>query len=268
MPGFERDQKRRRAGAAALLAVVIALITGELISHAFRAFWAARPLTAAFVGFATTLALTVLLIEGLLQRRADSDWAFVAQTAFSKLSGEALLVCAGLCYGVGFDGQAERIVAAFEAVKRGGSRPGAGAPPLLPEGFEKALSEVLHDDELGPEFGEALGVLAERLDDAMARWAPVMLRSQESAKALNIYAAMQDMLALAANCLEEARNSQDAAFQFWNNLRVYFLLFAGFDNLRRQARREPLLFGRTAEAMDRAWGLPFTVQVPYLRRAA
>jgi hypothetical protein len=127
---------------------------------------------------------------------------------------------------------------------------------LLPFGFEDAVSDILDDPKRAGDLAEAIRVLAIRLEDAIAKWAPVMLRSRDLARPLNTYAQMSLLLTYAANDLDAAEESPAARWHFWSNLRVYLLLFAGFDNLRRQALGERLLFGPTADDRDRAWGLP------------
>jgi hypothetical protein len=267
MPGFDKSDRRRRLAAGAVLVAVLLAAGTEIAFQSVRAFWVGHPITAAFVGFGITLSLTVLVVDEVLRRRAFTDWEFVGQTALRRLSGEALVVCDGLIEAIGFDNQAERMLTAVERVSAGGPRPGAGGPALLPGGFEDALEQILDDRECAPLLAEFVGAMSRRLDEAIAQWAPVMLRSEHLARMLNIFASMRDMLGHVANCLDDASRSAHARGHVWTNLRVYFLLFAGFDNLKRQATGEPLLFGPTARDMDRAWGLPFAAQAALLAGA-
>ena len=93
MLALERRKRRRRGIAAAVGATTVALVLSELLIEPVRGFWVEHPITAALVGFTVTLALTVLVIDELLERRAAERWSFVADAAIRKLSGEAFRVC-------------------------------------------------------------------------------------------------------------------------------------------------------------------------------
>ncbi len=217
-------------------------------------------MTAALVGFAVTLALTVLVIDELLERRAVERWSFVADAAIRKLSGEAFRVCATLIQLVGYEGQAERMLEAFERADRG-QLPGYGAPALLPEGFEASLEEALDDVEFRNLFVEVVAGLSDDLEAMMARWSSVMLNSAELSEMLNVYGMMSHMLKYVANAAEKVDESPQVRLDFWSNLRVYLALFANFDTLRRQALHEPTIFGFEIDEHDAAWGgLPFEAQ--------
>jgi len=270
MPGIEAREKRRRWLAGAVIALTVVLVLTELLFGSVRAFWVEHPITAALVGFAVTLALTVMVIDELLERRASERWGFVGEIAIKKLSGEAFRVCAGLINLVGFEGQADRMLAAVKHARTTGECPGRGAPPLLPEEFEQALDELLDDADARDAFVEIVRELSRDLDAAMAHWSPVMLSSAELAEVLNVYGMMSYMLGYVASAADQldgkVEETAEIRLDFWSNLRVYLILFASFDTMRRRALHEPAFFGFQAEEQDRAWGLPFQAQREALAR--
>jgi len=215
----------------------------------------------ALVAFAATLAFTLLVVDGLMERRETEKWENVGGVAIRRLSGDAFLACAGTIHTFGFSGQDIRMADAFERVASSGERPGSGScPPLLPEGFEATVLELLEDPDEREDCARVMEDLLDVLDQSMARWAPVMLRATELAEMLNLYSLKRETLSWVVGSLRTVDESPQHRLDFWSNLRVYLALFASFDELRRGALKEPSVFGATLDEHDRAWGLPFDAQ--------
>lgn len=74
-----------------------------------------------------------------------------------------------------------------------------------------------------------------------------MLETTELAETLNIFSLMREALGWVSGAVETFSDSPQARLQFWNNLRVFLILFATFDSLRRSEPHETLVFGTTAQ---------------------
>jgi hypothetical protein len=72
---LERRKRQRRGIAAAVGVATVALVLSELLIEPVQGFWVEHPITAALVGFAVTLALTALVVDELLERRAAERWS-------------------------------------------------------------------------------------------------------------------------------------------------------------------------------------------------
>lgn len=214
----------------------------------------------AFAASAITLALTALIVDDVLERHKAEKWGSIGNVAIRKLSGDAFIICAGLVHLFGFDNQDDRMADAVDKFSSTSERPGYGNPPLLPEGFEKQVAEVLEDPKLREEMGEATHKLVQFLDEEISRWAAVMLQFSELAETLNAFGLMRECLSWTSLSLSQAGESEDVPLAFWVNLRLFFLLFSSFDSYRRLAFGEKLLFGKTLEEHDQVWGMPFEAQ--------
>jgi hypothetical protein len=261
MQRMEERRRRRWFLAAAVVAVGVLLVASEIAIASLRRFWVEHPMLTALAAFAITLSFTVLVVDALLEKRGAGRWQNVGEVAIRRLSGDAFLACAGTIHLFGFSGQDERMADAFDRVAASGERPGTpGVSPLLPEGFEEAVVELLNEPSERERCADVIDDLLDVLDQSMARWAPVMLRSGELAEMLNIFSLKREVLSWVGSSLRRVDKSSQHRLDFWSNLRVYLALFASFDSLRRSALREPSVFGTTLDDHDDVWGLPFSEQ--------
>lgn len=147
-------------------------------------------------------------------------------------------------------------------MEKTGERPGHEAPPLLPSEYEEDLAELLQDAEYRSDLVEVISPLAHELDDVMAQWSPIMLATPELAERLNLFSMMRNAIVWISSSIEHYHESKREETMFWSNLRVFLLLYATFDALRRDALSEDRtgMFGQTIVEHDQAWGLPFKAQ--------
>ena len=237
----------------------MALIASEASVRALRAFWIDHPILAGFLVSASTLALVVLIVDDLVQRRTVRQMEPAIEIAFRRLSGALFVMTAQFLHLTGFDNAGEHIQAAQEAWTT--DRKPLGEP-LLPVRFEPELDLALREDaELRESFPEVTFALSRDLDEALAQWAPVMAVRPRGREALGVYSWARAALTWTGNSAEEYDTSEHARVNFWSNLRVMLWLFSSFDVLRREALGEPSsIFGEEGIGYDRAWGMPFDAQ--------
>lgn len=262
----KRARIRRIAGALAV-AIAAGAVISELLVRSLREFWTDYPMTTALLAFGVTLALTGLVVDELVERRESRQRDFVVGVALRRLSGSAFLACAGLINSLGFDGQAERMLDAEASAQGAAELPRQARSPLLPCGFEVAVNARLDDEEDRSQLFEVIMLLTDALDDAIARWAPVMLAAPGTIEGLRLFGMMREMLCWIGTSVDDFDGSSRARLMFWCNLRVFLLLFSSFDAIRRDTLGEPVVFGTTAEAHDQVWGMPFVIQGPMIRAA-
>jgi hypothetical protein len=259
LPGLEAQKKRRQRLAGAVFVLALVLVASELLFASIRKFWIDHPMSAALVAFAVTLALTVLVVDEVVERRRVGKWEVIGDVAIRQLSADAFIACAGLIHLFGFEKQDERMTDAVDLFSNTGKRPGFDGPPLLPEDFEVGVNRLLDDPGQREECADTLEEVLEFLDQEIARWASVMLQASELAEMMNIYGLMRESLSWLIGSLRRIEESKQKRLDFWSNLRVFLALFASFDSLRRYAIDEKLLFGKSMEEHERVWGMPFEV---------
>lgn len=260
MPKLRSDRVRRKRLAGIVLALVALLATTDLTTRILSQFWVGNAMFTALVAFGATLALTVLVVGEVTERRAVSRWSFVADLALRRLSGRAFAAMTGLVVLVGFKDYPEQMADAYERVESTGERPGREAPALLPIGFESVLDALLDRPEAREMLADDLASLTSDMEEAITSWSPVMLGSGELADFLNAFGMMRHALGWTIGSLYRVDQSPQERLDFWSNLRVFFALGATVDAIRREALGEPNIFGMTMDEHDAAWGLPFRAQ--------
>jgi len=237
---------------AALLAVT------DLAIGSVREFWLEHAMVTALAGFAVTLCLTLLVIDEVVSRRQSDRWSIVGRSAIRKLSGSAFFACASWIETVGFEGQGDRMIEAVRAADNG-CRPGFEADPLLPDGFEAAFADILDDSSRREALAEVTRLLTEAMEEALARWAPVLVEAPDLAEALNLFGVVYSSLGDVAGAIDQLEETADARRTVWTCVRVFLFAFSCFDAIRREILGETPLFGHTAEEHETTWGMPFKI---------
>jgi hypothetical protein len=260
MDRLRQETRRRRIWIAGALAVIGALAATDLLIGSVAGFWVAHPMFAGLVAFGIGIVVTVAIVDGLVRRREAERWSMVGDIAVRHLSGDALLALGSLINTLNFEDQADRMVRAQKVFESTGVRPGEGnQPPLLPDGFEDVLAEVvLVDPDMREAYADLLrGLMSPYLQSSLSDWAPVMVHAPELAEYINVFGMLSSSLDWIANCLEDFEESAQVQLHFWSNLRVFLWLFAALDRQRRALTGETCFFEASPQQMDRAWGLPF-----------
>lgn len=254
-----RSTRNRLFWAAVALGVCASLIASEFLVPGLAEFWIGRPVLAAFLVSGSTLALVVLIVDDLIQRRTVQQMEPAIEIAFRRLSGALFAATAGFLHMTGFENAGDHIQAAQEAWAA--DRKPLG-DPLLPVRFEPELDQALREDvEVREGLAELTFARSRDLDEALAQWAPVMAVSPRGREALAVFSWARTALNWTGNSAEEYATSERARVTFWSNLRVMLWLFSSFDVLRREALgEESSIFGDEAIGHDRAWGMPFDAQ--------
>jgi hypothetical protein len=261
IPGIRSSERRRRRLAVAAIGLAGLLVVTDLALGAVRRFWIEHAMVTALAGFAVTLGLTLLLVDGIVSRRRAERWSTVASIAIRNLSGNAHLVFAGWINSLGFERQEDRMVDGVAAAVAG-RRPGLGAPPLLPQGFGAALAEALDDASRREELFLFTHRLNDAMEDALARWAPLLLQAPELVETVEIFALVQSSLSEVASAIDEMDESEQSRATVRDGVHLYLLAFSLFDAIRRDILGETAVFGHTADEHKRAWGLPFELPPP------
>jgi len=262
MPGLKMRTVKRRQLMWLSVGVLLLLVASELLIPGLRRYWIAHPMLASLVAFGATIMLTLLLIDEIRQRQEAKRWESVSHVAQRRLAGAAFKVCGGLLQVTGYEDAGKHLVRAVAHMEESGERPGVEAPPLLPPGYEDNLAELLESPEYRSSLSAIIEPMPYALDEAMAEWAPVMLSAPDLAERLDVFSLMRNTVSWIVGSIERYPNSEKDRVRFWSHLRIFLLLYATFDALRRDLLAESDLhvFGETAVEHDRAWGLPFKAQ--------
>lgn len=236
--------------------VAVALVVTESASASVRTFWINHPVLAALVASAVTLAVTGLIVDELVRRQRAGRSRTVAETAYRELSTDAFRAWTGVMTGLGFPEAEDRFLEAQERSASTGRLPGGQDPPVLSEEFEDVVTEAIEHEEIRRVMGGLIYRETDALGQSVARWAPVMLQDADPAEALDLFSTMREALIHANRGLRAAGADPNWQWGFWVSLDWFFLLFARFDSLRREALGDPTMFGTEKVAMRAAWGLP------------
>lgn len=215
----------------------------------------------ALVASTSMLLVTVLIVDDLIRRREARRWRTVAGTAYRELSTDAFAAWTGVMTALGFPKAYERFVDAQERVDAG-APPATGGPSVLPESVEDVVNEALNNPKSRDIMSALIYEETEALGRSIARWAPVMLGTSKLAVSLDLFSDMREALISANRGFFAVDADPNWRWGWWVSLEYFFLLFARFDSLRREALGEPTVFGTGEANMRRALGLPPGREIP------
>lgn len=165
--------------------IAVAIVT-EASSLTIQKFWQEHPMSAALVSSALVIALTLLVIDEAVARRAARKWRRVAQAAYRELST------------VGFDA----MIALARAAR-------VENPHDLDQ-IPGAVADLLErEDESSVDFILEIQEQSKMMAAALAQWSPVMLENSELAEALDDFASMRDALLGVARIFMFGRDQAD-----------------------------------------------------------
>jgi hypothetical protein len=177
------DAFRRRARVVAAVAL-LALVGGIVSDGLDTSFWARHSLLAGLVASVIVVMLTVALVNEAIERRSRQRWSVLAQYVMLQLVRETRVVWTGLAELAELvptgrhptDGNVREASAAIDA--------GADAVRDTAR-LTAALGKALSDEEGKRRLYERVTLYADRSDEALGRWAGVMLNADVYAEVID-----------------------------------------------------------------------------------
>jgi hypothetical protein len=199
----------------ALLAVVGAVLSDVTSDR----FWERHALVAGLVSSVIVVALSIAVINEVLERRRRQRWSILAQYVMFELVRNARMIWSGVLEAAGLfsitANQQESIDAGAKVVR---DTPGLTA----------ALRGTLESADSRARFREELVVLAEHSDEVLGRWAAVMLNAEPYAEVLDRHVELVGAIAWISGLLDSSHPPDDArrqrrarsnpAIQIWSEL--------------------------------------------------
>lgn len=150
-------------------AVAVLLLAGGLVSDELaQAFWARHALLASLVASVIVIALSLAVINEVVERRRRQRWSVVAQVVMFELVRNARLVWTGILDLCGLLPAGETWPEALDA---------GGAMVRDSGRLRAALADLVADEVRRILLHDEIAFVADRCDEVLGRWASVLLNS-------------------------------------------------------------------------------------------
>lgn len=173
------DRRLTLAGILGAALPAAAVVSDLLVGS----FWQRHGLTASILANVLVLAVTVVVVNELLERRARSRWQLLAQRVLFSFVQAARATWTGI----------------FEVLELGEVRTGSVEPLIDAAGVARDLQRVseaarslLEDSERRLRLQRLTRTLSDHAADLIAKWAPVMVGTGPYASALNRHVELAD----------------------------------------------------------------------------
>lgn len=185
------DRRVIFAGAAGI-ALIVAAVVSDLVS---AGFWERHALVTSILANVLVLAVTLAVVNELLERRDRRRWQLLAQHVLFGLVQAARATWTGMLE-----------LLRLGKVESGSLQPIINAAELardLPR-VSQAADELLADSERRINLRRVCGALGDHSYDLIAKWAPVMVGARPYAEVLNRHVELAERLATLHSLLAHA----------------------------------------------------------------
>lgn len=180
----------------ALLALVAAIASDRLANG----FWVRNQLLTNLVPSLVVVALSVAVVNEVLERRQRQRWSVLAQYVLFELVRTARLTWTALIEVLGLMSAGEETEATLSA----GARTLRDTPRMV-----AAMREVLADPDRRQHLHGLVERLISRSDELLGRWAGVMLNSAPYAEVIDLHVELYSRLAWVGSLLEYFEPTDD-----------------------------------------------------------
>ena len=182
--------------AFAVLAVIAAVVSDDTN----ESFWEHHALLTSLAASVIVVALSVAVVNEILERRSRQRWSILAQFVMFELVRNARMVWTGVLELTGLlpaDLGEGSIVEVGGAIIRDTSRLAA------------SLRTILHDPEGRERLHEEVAFLAEHTDEVLSRWAAIMLNADAYAEVIDRHVELAGDISWIAGLMDTARPPTD-----------------------------------------------------------
>jgi hypothetical protein len=193
--------RHTRTVAILVLAVVIAGVASDLTNGTF---WERHALLAGLASSVIVVMLSVAVINEVLERRRRQRWSVLAQYVMFELVRNARMIWTGVLDIAGLlptDANQQQFVELGGQIVRDTPR------------LTAAVREIVDDDDLRDRLHTEIAFLAEHADEALGRWAPVMLNAQVYAEIVDRHVELVGDVAWIGGVLDAGYPPDDARRQ-------------------------------------------------------
>ena len=181
---------------AAILILVAAVISDRVANE----FWMRNAFLASLVSSLVVVALSVAVVNEVLERRRRRRWSVLAQYVLLELVRTARLTWTALLELLGLMYAGEETPATLSA----GSRTLLDTPRIV-----AAMRELLADPDRRRQLHGLIERLMDRSDEVLGRWAGVMLNSAAYAETIDRHVELYSRLAWVGSLLEYFEPTDD-----------------------------------------------------------
>jgi len=211
MRRHEVGPRRSRSGDAlvrstrVLTVVALLALAGGIVSDAVvGGFWSRHALLASLTASVIVVMLSVAVINDALDRRRRERWRVLAQFVMFELVRNARLVWTGVLAQVGLlppEAVRPESVDANRRIVR--DRPRLAA----------AVREAIADDAMRRALREEIALLSDHTDEALGRWATVMLNADAYAEVIDRHVELGGDISWLIGLLDNSDPPEDAGRQ-------------------------------------------------------
>ena len=207
----------RQTRIVAILALA-ALAGGVLSDFTNESFWEHHALLTSLAASVVVVMFSVAVINELLERRQRERWSVLAQYVMFELVRNARMVWSGVLEVAGLlpDGNHQESIEAGSAIVRDTPR------------LTAALLEVVDDEDRLARLQTEIAFLSEHADEALSRWAAVMLNAEVYAEVIDRHVELAGDIAWISDLLDNSHPLNDVrrqrrarsnpATQIWSDL--------------------------------------------------
>lgn len=179
---------------------VLAVIAAVVSDTANETFWEHHALLTGLAASVIVVALSVAVVNEVLERRSRQRWSILAQYVMFELVRNARMVWTGILESTGLlpsDLGEESVVEVGGAMIRDTPRLAA------------SLRTILHDVERRERLQEEVAFLAEHTDEVLGRWAAIMLNADAYAEVIDRHVELAGDISWIAGLMDTARPPAD-----------------------------------------------------------
>jgi hypothetical protein len=182
--------------AFAVLAVIAAVVSDDTNER----FWEHHALLTSLAASVIVVALSVAVVNEILERRSRQRWSILAQYVMFELVRNARMVWTGI---LELSGLLPAGVPDGSIVEVGGAMI-RDTPRLA-----ASLRSLLRDAESRERLHEEVAFLAEHTDDVLGRWAAIMLNADAYAEVIDRHVELAGDISWIAGLMDTARPPAD-----------------------------------------------------------
>jgi hypothetical protein len=179
---------------------VLAVIAAVVSDTTNESFWEHHALLTSLAASVIVVALSVAVVNEVLERRSRQRWSILAQYVMFELVRNARMVWTGILESTGLlpsDLGEESVVEVGGAMIRDTPRLAA------------SLRTILHDVERRERLQEEVAFLAEHTDEVLGRWAAIMLNADAYAEVIDRHVELAGDISWIAGLMDTARPPAD-----------------------------------------------------------